>query len=232
MDFEQYANYLKQSTQDQQAWSAQQAQRQMEFQEAMSSTAHEREMLDLKRAGLNPVLAANNGAAAASGAMGQMDSGLTPALTSLMEKMIDVNMVSAQAALRSAGTGYGLSSSARSVSDDLQGLDMFWMLMERSLGLNPSSTEGRTVREYLNDAFTDSLFGKLLGFGSESNAKTKADNGSSNNVLSLLSKEADMLKKSFSKEGVNDFKKGLSIIGDSIGDWFKKHVSVKNPFKK
>lgn len=50
------------------------AKKQMEFQERMSSSSHQREVKDLISAGLNPVLSVNNGASSPMGAYSSVDS--------------------------------------------------------------------------------------------------------------------------------------------------------------
>lgn len=104
-----YKDFALQTQASNNAWSAQQAQKQMSFQEHMSNTAHFREVADLKRAGLNPVLSAGgSGASAPSGAAGQTDTSVLQSITSYLMQQnqnlvsLEQQRVSAQTAMATA----------------------------------------------------------------------------------------------------------------------------------
>lgn len=104
---------LRQSVALNNSWSAEQAQKQMDFQREMSDTAHQREVADLKAAGLNPVLSARlGGASTPSGAMAQGDTSGTTGLIDLLTLSMETANAAAGAARAAAGSTASTPSGA------------------------------------------------------------------------------------------------------------------------
>lgn len=125
-DLTEYANLINSQTQLNNSWSAEQALKQMQFQERLSNTAHQREVADLKAAGLNPVLSASsNGASSPTGAMGSTDTSGVAAITDIAVQLAKAQSASALAAARASASYdnsyYSKDPFARMIEDVVEG---------------------------------------------------------------------------------------------------------------
>lgn len=109
------------------AFNAHEAQKQREWLERMSNTAHEREVADLKKSGLNPVLSALNGNGAAVGnassATGQKavaDNTLGNGIISMLSAMINASSAASVASIYANASMYaadrGVENNIRSTT--------------------------------------------------------------------------------------------------------------------
>jgi len=115
-----------------------------DFQERMSSTAHQREVEDLKAAGINPMMSGMGGASQPSGAMGDY-GGLDRAVANaLMVKQANatIDLTHAQA---SAAAGAGVLSRTQAADISTTAQDRYRVLAAQAAAGEISAEQARAV---------------------------------------------------------------------------------------
>lgn len=146
-----YIGMVNQQIAQNNSFSAEQAMKQMQFQERMSNTAHQREVKDLKAAGLNPVLSANQGASTPSGSAASADPGATSALVNMLGTMIQTESDNAKAKLQAETSKANAKLRSESSAKALEAKDWQQNLVLQYL-LALTGQQGHSAAQIASDA--------------------------------------------------------------------------------
>lgn len=98
-------------------WTRELIDKQNQFQERMSNTSHQRQVADLKAAGLNPILSANSGASSPSGSTGTMVNEMAPLVATSMDVARLYNDMKTAGAQRALMAVQGEAAAATAMRD-------------------------------------------------------------------------------------------------------------------
>ncbi len=167
----------EQAARDQMTFQQASVREQMDFQERMSNSAHQRQVADLRAAGLNPILSARYGGASspsgasASGAMPQVENELSGAVSSAQEGARLTSTLKSMKVQRKDTENAAELKRQKALTEKQLGRQIYQNTAKayEEVGLLQERTRGQNIQNQIADLNKQIITMKLPGFLTEMN---------------------------------------------------------------